>query len=184
MTNANRNKNTVASGKLEKAKLISDESDTIEFMFNPTELVFQQAVQLNQSAGSRTKSGLSKISFAHPEPCTLTLTNLVFDTYEQGTDVLDYLKKLIKAVRFAEKGNAVGKRPPIYLFTWGDQQYLRCFVKQVTYKLTRFLANGLPVQARVNITLTEIDEPSTQGNNKAVANRNGDSRSNRTTFGR
>lgn len=176
----------VAAGKLEKAKLMSDESETIEFMFNPTELSFQQSVTLNNGDGARTESGLPKVSFANPEPCTLTLSNILFDTYEQGTSVLDYIGKLIKAVDFADRGDGKGKRPPIYLFTWGQHRYLRCFIQQITYKFTLFLPDGTPVRAKVDMTLKQVDESFTQssGQQSAIADRNNDSRANRTIFGR
>lgn len=148
----------VASGKLEKAQLISEESDTIKFAFNPSELVFEQSVNLNKSRGSRTSSGLSKVSFAHPEPCTLTISNIIFDNYETGTSILPEIDKLKKAVNFATKGSAAKKRPPVYIFAWGQQQYMRCFVTRLTYRLTRFLSDGTPVQARVDLTLTEVDK--------------------------
>ena len=151
--------NSTPSGKLEKAKLISQESDTIEFMFNPNELVFQRSIQVNASKGARTKTGLPKVSFAYPEPYTLTISNIVFDTYEDGSNVMDkYINKLKKSVEFATKGSGKDKRPPIYIFTWGQQQYIRCFVQQLTYRLTRFLRDGTPVQARVDLTLKEVDK--------------------------
>lgn len=154
------NGNASASGKLAKAQLISQESDTIEFMFNPTELVFQKSIKVNESRGARTSSGLPKVSFAYPEPYTLSIKNIVFDTYEEGQSVLDkYINKLRKAVDFASKGAAAKKRPPVYVFTWGEQQYMRCFVERLTYRLTRFLPDGTPVQAKVSLILKEIDKP-------------------------
>ncbi|HEY9649508.1 MAG TPA: hypothetical protein V6C95_02515 [Coleofasciculaceae cyanobacterium] len=176
----------VAAGKLEKAKLMSDESETIEFMFNPSELSFQQSVALNNGDGARTKSGKPKVSFAKPEPCTLTLSNILFDTYEQGTTVLTYIQKFIKAMEFADRGDGTGERPPIYLFTWGDNRYLRCFIQQITYKFTLFLPNGTPVRAKVDMTLKQVDESFTKssGQNSTVADRNNDNRANRTIFGR
>lgn len=177
---------SIAAGKLEKAKLMSDESETIEFMFNPTELSFQQSVSLNNGDGARSGEGLPKVSFAKPEPCTLTLSNILFDTYEQGTSVLTYIEKLIKAVEFADRGDGKGERPPIYLFTWGQHRYLRCFIQQITYKFTLFLSDGTPVRAKVDMTLKQVDESFTQssGQQSAVANRTKDSRANRTIFGR
>ncbi|MFW6359564.1 MAG: hypothetical protein ACOC0N_10200 [Chroococcales cyanobacterium] len=181
------NNNKIASGKLAKAKLIpasnQEGADTIEFMFNPTELTFQQSVNLTQSDGSYTDSGLPKVSFSSPNPCTLSLSNLLFDTYEEGTSVLTHVGKLIKAIEFADRGKAKGKRPPIYIFTWGDYQYLRCFVEQITYRLTLFLPDGTPVQAKVDMTLKEVDDSSTSSTG-ASANRSGDSRQNRLVFGR
>jgi hypothetical protein len=150
--------NSVASGKLEKAQLISDESETIEFMFNPTELTFEYSVNVNSEAGARTTSGLPKVSFAYRDPCTLSISNIIFDTYEAGTSVLDYINKLKKAVQFSSQGKGSEKRPPFYIFAWGQQQYIRCFVTRLSYRLTRFLSDGTPVQARVDLTLTEIDK--------------------------
>ncbi|WP_427162152.1 hypothetical protein ACQFX9_11660 [Aliinostoc sp. HNIBRCY26] len=168
---------------LVKAKLIATEqaAPDIEFMFNPTQLDFSQQINLTKSSGARTGRGLPKVSFAYPEPCILTINNIIFDTYEAGTSVLTHLKKFEKAVNFAEAGTGVDKRPPIYIFTWGDQQYLRCFVQSLSYSLTLFLPDGTPVRAKVNLTLEEVDESITQPGMGAPAsvNRGGDNRSKR-----
>lgn len=187
MYNNSHSNQNIASGKLEKAILIHqprDSSKDIEFMFNPNELVFQQSIQLNESHGARTQTGMPKVSFAYPQPCVLTISDILFDTYEQGTSVLEYINKLIKAVNFAESGPAANKRPPTYIFTWGQHQYLRCFVEQVIYKLNLFLSDGTPVQARVDLTLKEADEVSGGGTTSTQPNRQGDNRSSRTIFGR
>ena len=44
-----------------------------------------------------------------------------------------------------------------YNFAWGQNQYLKCFVKSVSYKLTMFLADGTPVRAIVDMSLEEVD---------------------------
>lgn len=154
------NRNT-ASGKLEKAQLISEESDSIEFAFNPSELQFDQSIRLHQSSGARTSSGLVKISFAHPEPCILTIRDIIFDNYESRTSVLTAINQLKQGLNFASRGAAAQKRPPTYIFAWGQQQYMRCFITRLSYRLTRFLADGTPVQARADLTLTEVDKPRT-----------------------
>jgi hypothetical protein len=52
------------------------------------------------------------------------------------------------------------RRPPVYEFRWGTQQYFRkCFVENLSYKLTMFLPDGTPVRAIVDISLKEADEP-------------------------
>ncbi|MGG6296340.1 hypothetical protein ACQ4M4_18270 [Leptolyngbya sp. AN02str] len=145
-----------------KAKLIAQGGgDTIEFMFNPVELEFSRSLNLNRSTGARTSEGLPKISFGSPEPYRLTLSNLTFDTYETGKNVYnEYISKLRKAVEFMQNK----ERPPIYLFTWGSQEYLRCFVQTLSYKLTLFLPDGTPVRSIVNLTLEEISETTPAGN--------------------
>jgi Contractile injection system tube protein len=136
-----------------KASLISkDGTDNIEFMYNPTLLSFTRTMGLN-SSDARTASGLPKVSFAGPNAYTLTINNILFDTYESGTSVMVHVGKLRQAVVFAGK---LG-RPPVYIFTWGTRQYLKCFVTTLTYKLTMFLPDGTPVRAVADLTLQEID---------------------------
>lgn len=148
---------------LVKAKLIStDGGGTIDFMFNPNQLTFVQQISLTRDRGARTGRGLPKVNFAYPEPVILTINDVLFDTYEEGKSVLTHLQPFEKAVNFAESGEGKEKRPPTYLFVWGDRQYIRCFVTHLTYALTLFLPDGTPVRAKINLTLEEIDESTTQ----------------------
>jgi hypothetical protein len=141
-----------------KASLISkDGTDNIEFMYNPTLLSFSRTMGL-QPSDARTIKGLPKVSFAGPEPYSLTINNILFDTYESGTSVMVHVGKLRQSVVFA----GTLKRPPVYIFTWGTQQYLKCFVKSLSYKLTMFLPDGTPVRAVADLTLQEIDNVNAQ----------------------
>jgi hypothetical protein len=169
---------------LVKAKLVStDGGGTIEFMFNPAQLAFRQQINLTKNLGARTGRGLPKVSFAYPEPCKLSIRDLTLDTYEEGggKSVLPYLQKFEKALNFAESGEGREKRPPTYVFTWGSQQFIRCFVVELTYTLTLFLPDGTPVRAKLDLELEEIDESTAQPGMGAPAsvNRSGDSRSRR-----
>lgn len=143
------------TGQLVKAMLTTTDAGAaaINFQFNPTELQFQRSVSLNRSKGARTDTGIPKVAFAYPEPVSLSLSNLTFDTYEAGTSVLTLIDPIIKATDFA---GSLG-RPPVYVFAWGQTQYLKCFVKNVSYKLTMFLADGTPVRAIVDMSLEEVD---------------------------
>ncbi|MCG8365952.1 MAG: hypothetical protein MJA27_21790 [Pseudanabaenales cyanobacterium] len=144
--------------QLQKAELISIEGgEDIEFMFNPNEISFSRSMSLEQAEGARTESGQNKTSFKHPNPYSLTINNIIFDTYETGGSVLAYLDKFSKAVKFATFGEGQNKRPPIYLFTWGANQYLRCFVKQLDFKLSLFLPDGTPVRASINLSLEQVE---------------------------
>ncbi|MCP2730902.1 CIS tube protein [Limnofasciculus baicalensis] len=148
---------------LVKAKLIStDGGGTIEFMFNPNQLGFTQQINLTKNSGARTGRGLPKVNFAYPEPCKLSINDIMFDTYETGESVLAYISQFEKALNFAESGEGKEKRPPTYLFTWGATQYIRCFITNCTYNLTMFLEDGTPVRAKVNLSLEEIDESTSQ----------------------
>lgn len=163
-----------------KAKLFAlDGSDyDVEFMFNPTEISFTRGITVKDDGAARTGKGTPKVSFAKPTPCQVTVNNVIFDTYEKNTSVLTYIEKLDKAVKFIDSGD----RPPIFLFIWGSQDYLRCFVQSITYQLTLFLENGTPVRAKANLTLKEVDETTGPANPRAPAqvDRFGDSRSSRS----
>jgi hypothetical protein len=147
-----------------KARLSAAPGETsgvqpIEFMFNPTQLAFDGVVETADNAGTRSeKSGKPKVSFSNIQAYKITINNILFDTYENSGDrnvITRYIDPLKAAVKFVE-----GKqRPPIYTFSWGGQIYLKyCFVERLTYKLTMFLPNGVPVRAVVdNLTLKETD---------------------------
>ena len=152
------------SGNLVKATLISDDGvPQIEFMFNPTELVFEGVVETSESPGARTEDkGTPKVSFSHVKAYKVTINKILFDTYEDGGDVVkQYIENFRKSVEFV-KGK---ERPPIYQFMWGKQVYLRrCFIEKLNYKLTMFLPDGTPVRAVIDsLTLKEADEPKENG---------------------
>ena len=149
---------------LEKAKLIpasGEKAAQIDFMFNPSELKFARNVSIEQSGGSRTQSGQNKTSFKHPNPYTLTIGNIILDTYEKKEgerSVLLPLKPFTDAVAFAKDGKGKAQRPPIYILTWGKNSYLRCFIKTCNFRLTMFLADGTPVRAILDLTLEQVDD--------------------------
>ena len=145
---------------LTKAKLIDVEHQNnlkhenhIDFMFNPNELSFGRSMSWEQSTAARTDSGENKTSFKHPYPYSLDISNIILDTYEEQVSVLPHLQKFTRAVEFMQGGKNDNKRPPIFLFVWGSNSYLRCYVKKLDFKLVLFLANGTPVRAIVTLSL-------------------------------
>lgn len=148
--------------KFVKAKLIAQGGGSnIEFMFNPTELSFKREMNLNSCGGARTDSGIPKVSFGSTKSEKLDLKGLIFDTYETGENVIDkHIQSFQQAVEFLDNK----ERPPMYIFAWGKQEYLRCFVQSLSYTLTMFLPDGTPVRAKVDISLQEIDDISGAGN--------------------
>jgi len=155
---------------LVKATLKSEDGvPPLEFMFNPAELAFEGVVDTAESPGARTEeTGQPKVSFANVKAYTVTISQVMFDTYEERADVLQrYIEPFRQAVKFVS-----GKqRPPIYTLMWGKQVYLRrCFVEKLSYKLTMFLPDGTPVRAVIdNLTLKEADEPKPNGSLAASA---------------
>jgi Contractile injection system tube protein len=147
---------------LEKAKLIPKDAGAspLEFMFNPTELVFEKVVETSENKAARTQDkGQPKVSFASVNAYKVTINKIIFDTYETGEDVVKkYIEPFRKAVQFVSKDD---QRTPLYTFIWGGNKYLSCcFIEKLTYKLTMFSPNGTPVRALIDsLTLKEADEP-------------------------
>ncbi|MEO8890751.1 MAG: hypothetical protein ABI417_04315 [Coleofasciculaceae cyanobacterium] len=153
--------NSRSSQQLIKASLISkiDPVNPIQFMFNPTDLQFSRTIDIQTQKGAVTSKGLPKVVFGHVAPYELNLSGLVFDTFEKGTTVIKEIQPLLDAVDFSKFPSASKKRqrPPVYYFTWGQQNYVQCMVKSLSCKLTMFLSDGTPVRAIVDLGLQQVD---------------------------
>jgi hypothetical protein len=141
-----------------------ENNENIEFMFNPAMISFSRSMSIEASKGARTNRGNNQASFKHPNPYTVQIANIILDTYESRTSVLDEIKKFKNGVQFVNPSDSSGKkgenqRPPIYLLTWGATSYLQCFIKTLNFKLTLFLSDGTPVRATVDLTLEQVDMP-------------------------
>ena len=149
-----------AGGEYEKALLKNrdQEGKDIKFMFNPQELSFQRNVNTADNPGARSKrSGSPKVSFSDISALTITISNILFDTFETGEDVVEnYIKPFEEATKFIN-----GKeRPPVYSFLWGREYLQYCFIEAVSYKLTKFNRTGMPVRAIIDsLTLKETERP-------------------------
>ncbi len=129
----------------------------IKFMFNPSELQMDESNQPQDNPGANNlESGQPKVSFATKASSTLTLNEVIFDTYEDGTDVIE---KFINPFKEGMTFVAESKRPPVYRVVWGNQLYMRrCFIQNLTYKITKFLPDGTPVRASVNVVLKKAED--------------------------
>ncbi|MGF1498078.1 MAG: hypothetical protein ACFB8W_14825 [Elainellaceae cyanobacterium] len=91
--------------KLEKAylKALDRGVPDIHFMFNPVELSFQHEVESSEENGARTEeTGRPKISFSHIKARTITISNIMFDTYEEREDVQVYIRPFLCAVEYVK----------------------------------------------------------------------------------
>jgi hypothetical protein len=149
----------------------------ITFMYNPTEISLSRSMSIEQAKAARDSSGTNKSSFKHPNPYSLKISNIILDTYEAGISVLPEVEKFKRGVEFLQpqisipqpsqsgkkKSNETNPkpqdRPPIYLFTWGKHKYLKCFMKQVTFKFTMFFPNGDPARAVLDLSLEQVSIP-------------------------
>lgn len=77
-----------------------------------------------------------------------------YDTYEEGTDVREFTKQLSSLMNIDPELHA----PPTLLFVWGmsSQEPFTCVLERVTTRFTMFNSDGIPVRARLSITLKEF----------------------------
>ncbi|WP_218081934.1 CIS tube protein [Anthocerotibacter panamensis] len=170
---------------LAKAQLIPVDGRvaTIKFMYNPSEISFSRSNSISGDGSARTEDqGKPKVSFSKPTPCSVSVSNIIFDAYEvPNGNVLFIINDFNKALEFVTALN----RPPIYFFSWGQQNFLRCFVEQFSYQLTMFRPDGTPVRAKASLTLKEVDAIVAPANVPVpladAQTRSTDTRSSRTT---
>ena len=76
-----------------------------------------------------------------------------YDTYEEGTDVRELTDQLSNLMNIDPKLHA----PPPLRFIWGmlSAEPCICVLERVTKRFTMFRSDGVPVRARLNITLKE-----------------------------
>ena len=99
-----------SSQQLQKAYLASqiDPVNTIEFMFNPTDLQFSRTIDIQPQHGALTSKGLPKVAFGYVAPYELSLSGIVFDTFEKGTSVINEIQPLLDAVDFTKFNGPAG----------------------------------------------------------------------------
>jgi hypothetical protein len=76
-----------------------------------------------------------------------------YDTYEQGTDVRTYTDQLTSLLNLDTELHA----PPPLCFTWGmpGSEPFTCVLERVSRRFTLFNEQGIPVRARLTLTLKE-----------------------------
>ena len=158
---------------LEKAQFISEKNDTIEFLFNPTKITVTRSFETKCEEGTGG-GGLPKVNYKGPNASTVSISEIILDTYETGKDVMTYIQKFETAL---EKDDSLG-RPPVYTLTWGQKTYIKCFITSLTYELTRFYSDGTPVQAKItSLELLEVEElTASSANSKSYDTTNRSSR--------
>ncbi len=153
--------------KLEKCTLIalepeSDFKGELVAQYNPKEIQIDKAASWAESKTST--SDQPHLEFTSSGTRSLSL-ELMFDTYEDGTDVHAlYVAELIKLVSVMKPGSEKEqeRRPPRVKFLWGFQG-LPGFIgviESVSTKYTMFLPGGRPVRATCTVKMKEANRAS------------------------
>ncbi len=144
----------VNSGKLETATIQvlngKNEGTNIECLFNPSE--YNLSKQVNYAEMKATGSGTQVQQFTGRGAETLSM-ELFFDTSETHADVrTEHVKQIDALLEVDPKLHA----PPLVEFRWGSLTFTS-LVESADKSFTRFLPDGTPVRARVNVTFKEYE---------------------------
>jgi hypothetical protein len=160
-------------GKLEKAQIIplgkggkqkdSSKGDNtavgpVEFMFNPATIKWVSSPMWKSTRDAGSDS--ADKTFGGNDGRKLTLSNIIFDTFERRSSVRsEFIEKL---ERLALRDHKDQHDPPTVFFFWGKfsdkiDSYNCPPMKlvQLDVEYTMFLNDGTPVRAKVNMSLQE-----------------------------
>lgn len=147
-----------------KAKIKNTVSgESFKVHFNPQTLQYTITNTLaNTGSGNTTKQ------YTGESTGKLTL-DLIFDTTDTGEDVRLHT---IKVAKLMEPGDNEEKTPPIVKFDWGLYTFSG-MVESYRETIDFFSADGVPLRASVNLTLSSQDKVFEGGSNKRKANTGG-----------
>ena len=91
---------------------------------------------------------------------------LIFDTYDDKTDVRKQTNEIGKLVMPTVEGQKK-KKPPICLFVWGNFTY-KGVIYKLSQKFTLFLSDGTPVRAELNVTFKAVVTPQEYAKNMGM----------------
>jgi nucleoid-associated protein YgaU len=137
---------------LTKALLIDSDSATsipIPVMFNPPE--YQLQVTNQYAEVGIPGLGSSLLQFVRGSAQTLTM-ELFFDTTDEGIDVRVFTGLVLGLTSLNSETHA----PPRLIFLWGSLIF-PCVLESVTQTFDYFNALGMPLRARLNVTLKGND---------------------------
>ena len=129
-------------------KIVRVEGKADEVVIYPTEFTFENNVVWTRSRGSSGDD--PALEFTSGEAQTLTC-ELLFDTYEERTDVRTRYVKALEALTLSDPAL---KRPPLVQITFPSTNMWGSFsgvLASISTKYTLFLTDGTPVRATTNV---------------------------------
>jgi nucleoid-associated protein YgaU len=133
-----------------------DPLGTIEFQFNPKEVVISKSAKWGRDASKDAKKA-GPVQFNGAEPCKLTLEMFLDNTLKSDLSVVESVEKLFSCCVPIEKTRGDKKpMPPLVVFAWGGITSFPAYVSQVNVKYTRFASNGIPIRAVCTVNLEEM----------------------------
>ncbi len=137
----------------EKAVIVPLGGEPIKVLFNPTQYSLDASFSLTEKPAIGSK-GATQFTGGAARQLSM---ELLFDTYEEGTDVRAHTDRIYKLVEVQPADH----HPPILDFKWGGF-VLRCMLERVSGRFTLFLDSGVPVRATLSVNFKEYIDPTEQ----------------------
>jgi nucleoid-associated protein YgaU len=137
-----------------------DNSDTLTFHYNPTTVSLTKMVMWKNKAQRNARTTPDQ-EYTGTRPSTLTM-QLLFDAIDDSKRrVPDAVQKLLEWSAPTEQSRSNQRpQPPALLLQWGTEPFFPCRLKRLKIKYTLFDRIGIPIRAKVDVTLVELpDEP-------------------------
>ncbi len=130
---------------------ILDQGKEIEILYFPTEYSVEKSNSFTEVAIPGLESPYLQYTKGNPTSITL---EVFYDTYGTGRDVRELTNQLSDLMNIDPELHA----PPPLQFIWGmpSSEPFTCVLERVTKRFTMFDSSGIPVRARLNITLKEF----------------------------
>jgi hypothetical protein len=126
-------------------------SDWVEVHFNPASLQLQVSNELKDTRNNERKQYVAKAN------AKLTM-ELQFDTTDTGDDVTQTTRKIQAFVAPPlSQQNQSQIPPPVVVFEWGRVKF-KGIAESYKETIDFFSANGVPLRASVNLTLSRQDQ--------------------------
>lgn len=125
--------------------------EAFDVLFNPEEY----SLSKDNNFASHNVPGLSSpiLQFVHGNLRTLTM-ELFFDTTDEARDVREETERVVRLTAIDRELHA----PPPVTISWGSLLFTGVLTS-VNQTFNRFLADGRPVRARLDVTWSEMIDP-------------------------
>ncbi len=161
-----------------KAQLAIENGETIQALFNPTELTITKGNNWTFDAIKGTS--LPKGKFGGGKPREMQITLLLDQTLPNGSmTVKDMADKLLKMmdVPSGTGGGSADAVPPLVTFQWGDVPSFKAACTSLTIAFQLFKPNGTPIRADVKLALTQAETATSASSNSSNSRTNPTTRS-------
>ncbi len=159
-----------------KAQLAIEGGETIQALFNPTELTITKGN--NWTFDPIKGTSLPKGKFGGGKPREMQISLLLDQTLpNRGMTVKDMADKLLKMMEVPSGtgGGSANAVPPLVTFQWGEMPSFKAACTSLTIAFQLFKPNGTPIRADVKLALTQAEQATSASSNS------GNSRTNPTT---